>query len=173
MDPVDELRKLEDAIEQRLKLNSDFVALQAVKRAIRDIVNAGMVADMPSSPSTASNVSFSNVRARLRQAQTPSGGSPSQADAAFAILKEKGEVLSISELVPLARARGAIVGGNNPELNLSSSLSRDGRFISLRIAGRPMWGLKDVTYADVDRHSEDDSQGSDLEDHNEFPADTN
>jgi hypothetical protein len=144
MDAIEELRQLEERLEKRLKLNRDYIALQAVRRALREVMSA-------TEPPPAPRLRPPPLPPRARP-QTFAGGGmpldvgPSQADAAFEILAETNEPSPVGPLVNMVRGRGATVGGTNPELNLSSSLSRDGRFRSVRFNGRPCWWLKDRPY---------------------------
>jgi hypothetical protein len=73
----------------------------------------------------------------------------SQADAAAAVLADRGEPIPVTELVALVRHRGAVVEGQRPHINLSSTLSRDkARFRTVRYHGRPAWWLADRPYPD-------------------------
>jgi hypothetical protein len=71
----------------------------------------------------------------------PTGPSHSQATAA--LLEREGIPLPVSILVPNVRGLGATLTGKDPEINLSSSLSRDKIFRSVRYQGRPCWWFAD------------------------------
>lgn len=62
-----------------------------------------------------------------------------QAEAAIQALKTYDRPLSTAELLNAIPAFGGAVGGDNPEINLSSSLSRDPRLRSIRQGGKAMW----------------------------------
>src|SRR2546428_585985 len=64
----------------------------------------------------------------------------SQADAAYYLLnKVLREPVNIAGLVHALRAHGIKVGGANPNINLSSTLSKDERFRSVRYRERSCW----------------------------------
>jgi hypothetical protein len=67
----------------------------------------------------------------------------SQSDAAEQILRAKGRPLVITELLMRLPAAGAIVGGENAQVNFGSTLSRDPRFYSFRYNGLYYWWLSD------------------------------
>ncbi len=54
----------------------------------------------------------------------------SQGEAAYIAIKSEGLPLSIAELLERLAVMGVKVGGANPRINLSSTLSRDDRFTS-------------------------------------------
>lgn len=66
---------------------------------------------------------------------------PSQGDAAEAVLKEAGRPMTTPEIVAGIRAKGAKVGGQDPLINVSSTLSRDDRFIAMRHGQSSVWTL--------------------------------
>lgn len=67
----------------------------------------------------------------------------SQADAAFYLLPQVlQEPAVIANLVKALNAHGVAVGGTNPNINLSSTLSKDGRFRSVRYKDRYSWWIK-------------------------------
>lgn len=143
MNPVDALRQLEERLHAELMHNPQYVALQGVRRTLKETVYILEEKENPSRPP-----SLPRVRERTNpppvHVTTPANSS--QADAAFAVLADSDTPLPIAEVVRRVRARGTMVGGNNPEMNLSSSLSRDGRFGSVRFEGRPCWVLKGKGY---------------------------
>jgi hypothetical protein len=68
---------------------------------------------------------------------------PTHANAAIAVLTRSGHPMPLSALLPLAREEGAKINGQDPEINFSSSLSRNGRLRSVRYEGRSCWWLAD------------------------------
>lgn len=62
----------------------------------------------------------------------------SQGDAAAAVLEERGPVTA-ADLLRFVPEKGAIVGGEKPLINLTSTLSKDARFRSIRHDGSYLW----------------------------------
>ena len=71
-------------------------------------------------------------------------GQETKRDAVVRILRERGEPVSIAELIELMLARGLKVGGARPQGNLSSNLSQDKRFRPIRYRDRACWWLTDT-----------------------------
>jgi hypothetical protein len=66
----------------------------------------------------------------------------SQAEAAEQTLRETGAPLTGAQLVQPVAEKGAVVGGENPTTNLTSTLSRDKRFYNLRRDGQYFWWIR-------------------------------
>lgn len=71
-------------------------------------------------------------------------GQETKRDAVVRILRERGEPVSIAELIELMQSRGITIGGVRPQGNLSSNLSQDKRFRPVRYRDRACWWLADV-----------------------------
>jgi hypothetical protein len=71
-------------------------------------------------------------------------GQETKRDAVVRILKERGEPVSIAELIDLMQSRGITIGGVRPQGNLSSNLSQDKRFRPIRYRDRACWWLSDL-----------------------------
>jgi hypothetical protein len=71
-------------------------------------------------------------------------GQETKRDAVVRILKERGEPVSIAELIELMQGRGITIGGVRPQGNLSSNLSQDKRFRPIRYRDRACWWLSDM-----------------------------
>jgi hypothetical protein len=129
-----EMRKLRNDFVRRLMSNPDYRALVALDKAIAEVegVPEHSIAATPKAQ-TASPV--------LRNPTFPAV--PSQAYATLTVLGRHGRPMPISELLPLVREEGAMVNGNDPTINLSSSLSRNERLRSVRYEGRSCWWLAD------------------------------
>jgi hypothetical protein len=63
------------------------------------------------------------------------------------VLDELAMPVTTADLLEMVREKGAKVGGNDPLTNLSSSLSRDPRFVPIRVDGKSMWWLAGRPYA--------------------------
>jgi hypothetical protein len=126
-DAIDEMSALHDEIERRLLATSaDYRALVALKKAMHEVRSAGIAE------------STHKFRRRLKQ---ESERGISHADAAAAVLEDQGEPVPLVNLLELVRSKGAVVGGTDPSINLSSTLSKDDRFESIRFNGRRCWWL--------------------------------
>lgn len=148
-DALEQMQSLREEIEGRLLANPDYRALLSLDRAIGELAS-----DLPTlrkhlKPSV------------LEQHRTPASdfkmwtakwvrpefetSKVSQADAAFNVLKLAGIPMTTAELIDPVRNLGATLGGDDPAVNLSSSLSRDkDRFQSIRWNRRSCWWFKDV-----------------------------
>jgi hypothetical protein len=132
------LYKLRNEVEGRLLGNADYKALIALDRAIAEITGA------PVMPAAAGN---STPAAKPRQAEPVEINGLTQADAAFVLLTRViYEPASIARLVTALGAHGITVGGANPNINLSSVLSKDGRFRSVRFKDRASWWVHGTPY---------------------------
>lgn len=104
----------------------------------------------------------------------------SHIDAALAALKKAGRPMQSLELLEAAREEGAVIGGNRPIINLTSSLSRSDQIESVRINGIPHWWIVGRTLpgnypanqidAKSDQHShfDDGREGADGTDIKQF-----
>jgi hypothetical protein len=66
----------------------------------------------------------------------------SMAAAAEAILRERGTPMTRNELMEALPSKGATIGGNNPEVNFTSSMSKSGTFDSFRHGDSYYWWLR-------------------------------
>ncbi|WP_147095023.1 hypothetical protein [Roseovarius sp. TE539] len=124
---IDEMRKLRDEIHKRLLDVPDYRALAAMDEAIRTVEQAGAV------------VGHGDPRGY----EPPKRKRLSQADAAFAILADRGEPIQTRELLREAEGLGATISGKDPMVNFASSLSRDKRIRSINYNGEKHWWLTD------------------------------
>lgn len=131
-DALKRLRELRNDLEKSLMTNPDFVALRGIERAIAEFDSSGSTVRAGNANASAGG---STLRTAIR----------SQADAVWAILDNRGEPLPTSDLVRLVRAMGISVTGK-AEVNLSSALSKDDRFNSVRHKGKPCWWLAARAY---------------------------
>lgn len=129
---LESMRALRDQIEERLQATEDYRALRALDKAIAEMQGA----ERPVPP----------WRRVTAPAPTPIRDRLPQADAAARVMDQRDEPIPIAELVPLVRQAGAHVGGNDPEASLSSTLSKDERFRSVRFNGRPAWWFRSKSY---------------------------
>lgn len=126
------LVELRNAAEARLRENPDYIELLALRQAIAAITgepvpDADQILSISPKPPKKNEV-FLDV------------SSLSQADAAHVLLtKVLKEPVIVANLVRALLAHGITVGGNNPNINLSSTLSRDSRFRSVRYKDRASW----------------------------------
>jgi hypothetical protein len=135
----DAMAALRAEIAARLEKNEDYRALKALDTALAELGHASSVA--VSGRMFIRARSFREVaRAGAREQQI------SQADAAEKVMDRAGEPVPIAELVQKVREEGAQVGGSDPHINLSSTLSKDDRFRSVRYGGRQAWWLRRRRY---------------------------
>jgi len=127
-----DLLKARGAIAERLSQNADFRTLQVL-----DTMIAGLRHEIAEA-------------AEAAETKTTEEGKPkkgplsdfSHADGAFKLLDQFKRAIPVTELVRMMAANGLVVGGKDPPINLSSTLSKDGRFESIRHEGRACWWLK-------------------------------
>jgi len=116
----------------RLRSNPDYIAIQEIDRSIQRL------AEIPSDSithQTATNFAVDNIVARV----SPTA-KVKQGEASYNAIANAGIPLSIEELVPAVERAGAKLTGNK-NVNLSSSLSRDDRFISVKWRGANKWWI--------------------------------
>jgi hypothetical protein len=123
---LDGMKALHDEIERRLLTTSaDYRALIALRKAMHEVKGT--------------SIADSTRRTRVRLHRESESTGMSQADAAAAVLEDRGQPVPIANLVELVTQKGAPVGGKEPTINLSSTLSKDERFKSVRFNGRACW----------------------------------
>jgi hypothetical protein len=130
-----EMIALRDQIEQRLISNADYQALKALNRTIAELygVSEGRVSE--------------GRRAAKPKADEVEISGMTQADATEVLLtRVLHEPTSTTNMVRALGAHGIAVGGTNPNINLSSVLSKDGRFRSVRFKGGTCWWVRNVPY---------------------------
>ncbi|MBX9460025.1 MAG: winged helix-turn-helix domain-containing protein [Brevundimonas sp.] len=171
-DAIEAMRSLRREIESRLAANPDYRALIALDRAIREASGHRVIGGSryyggggarPVEHRLPNNLTMMSaeehkmterlIETDLAAASAQTHGRVSQADAAFQVLKLVGRPMTTAELIEPVRQQGATLGGDDPAVNLSSSLSRDNeRFISVRWNRRPRWWFKDaeIPAEDVD-----------------------
>ncbi|PAQ00851.1 hypothetical protein LRP31_07945 [Mesorhizobium mediterraneum] len=120
-------------IETRLLKDSpDYRAMLALKKAIAEVSGPVM-----------------HLRPTTERAVAPappvayaSGRVPSQPDAVAEVLDQYGP-LPTSDILAMVLEMGVTVGGTDKLINLSSAISKSGRFRSFRLNGVPHWYFKD------------------------------
>jgi hypothetical protein len=130
---LDALVALRAEAHGRLIENQDYRTLVALDRAIQDITGEKqqteeIIADHPKpKPKPNGDASVQGL---------------SQKDATHVLLNQVfHEPVTISKLVSALNAHGIRVGGANPNINLSSVLSKDTRFRSVRFKDRACWWI--------------------------------
>jgi hypothetical protein len=66
----------------------------------------------------------------------------SQAGAAEIIMRERETPMTGAELMAVLPSKGVTIGGEKPEVNFTSSMSKSGKFRSFRFNGKYYWWLK-------------------------------
>jgi hypothetical protein len=142
------LTSLRGDVHSRLLENQDYRTLVALDRAILEITGEKPAAPMPW-----------DIPAQPQPRQKPNAAEAnfdglSQADAAQVLLNQvMHEPVPIARLVSALNAHGIAVGGANPNINLSSVLSKDGRFRSVRFKDRACWWIKGRPFpGELDAH---------------------
>ena len=142
---LDALIALRADAHGRLLENQDYRSLVALDRAILEITG-----EKPSNDSAMAD----HPKPKPKPNGDASVQGLSQSDAAHVLLNQVlNEPVPIARLVAALTAHGIRVGGANPNINLSSVLSKDTRFRSVRykdrscwwISGRPFPGELDAT----------------------------
>lgn len=131
---LDALIALRAEAHGRLQENQDYRTLVALDRAIQEITGDKAAPE-------------SSVADHPKPKPKPNGDASvqglSQADAAQVLLNQVlHEPVPIARLVSALNAHGVSVGGTNPNINLSSVLSKDGRFRSVKFKERACWWIK-------------------------------
>lgn len=89
-------------------------------------------------------------------------------DAAGAAIEDVGHPLPLQDLTEALPRFGKTVTGKRPDINLSSAMSRDARFISVRWAGANSWWFRDrelPSEADASGGGAADAPAAEPEDH--------
>jgi hypothetical protein len=150
---LENLRRLHHEVATRLARESeDYRLLVALKQTItwlerRDNQARPDVADATvagAEPMPAIELLAALARRSVPRRSISTDGQETKRDAVVRILRERGEPVSIVELIELMQARGMSVGGARPQGNLSSNLSQDKRFRPVRYRDRACWWLADV-----------------------------
>lgn len=126
------LDKLITEAQARLAANADFIALKALEKARAEIV--GVTAKVQESI-------IQNVMTELLD--KPYQKRVSHLDGAATTLEQAGHPLPIRELMEGAISAGAAIGGDNPQVNFGSSLSKSSRFKSVKWKGDYAWWFSD------------------------------
>jgi hypothetical protein len=135
---LDALTALRADALSRLLENQDYRTLVALDRAIMEITG-----DKPPSSFPWEGAAKPPAKNNSQNGAEASVEGLSQADAAQVLLnKVLHEPVPIARLVSALNAHGISVGGANPNINLSSVLSKDGRFRSVRFRDRACWWIK-------------------------------
>ena len=144
-----DLLKARESIVTRLQQSVDYRALEKLDATIHELRE------------TVSVIASDDAVAVTAEAETESNTVPeadakgkalfgySHANGAYRVFQAFKRPMPIAELVATLNANGLVIGGKEPTVNLSSSLSKDERFQSIRWNGRPCWWLKGVSPAEV------------------------
>lgn len=120
------IKELRDSIRRKLLSNPDFKALVALDKVIAEIEGA--------------------PKGDANQLRSSSGISASrtmtQPEAAAKLIEQHGP-LTTADILGQIGSLGVTVSGNDPAVNLSSSLSKSGQFQSIRLNGAAHWWFKD------------------------------
>jgi hypothetical protein len=121
--------------QERLAKNPDYIALRALEKARAEIATesgAKMIDDV-----TGEELALVPT-GRIHRIRATA---PSQLEAAEKALEKAGIPLSTPVLVERVKALGAKVGGDTPNTNLGSTLSRSETVYSTKWKGEPAWWL--------------------------------
>ncbi|CAN0514793.1 unnamed protein product, partial [Phaeothamnion confervicola] len=130
---VRDLQRLRNEASARLKSNPDYLAIQEIDRSI-----AAVMKQLEASGTVTASVAAPSTPAATRQQL--SGRRPSQGDASLTAIEAVGTPVAIEELVDRVESMGVKLTGRKL-VNLSSSLSRDPRFVSISWRGGRKWWL--------------------------------
>lgn len=118
------LQRMAAEREARLAQNEDFLVWRALSKAIDALSRDGGAPTANIPPPRAKS-------ARI-----------SQADGAVMLIEQKGFPLRTQDILEALPEIGVSVTGTNPTINLSSSLSRDPRLLSVNWAGGKAWWIE-------------------------------
>lgn len=150
---LDNLRKLHHEVATRLARESeDYRLVVALRQTIQWLERRDNSPGKPEhadAPGPGEQIPAIEVLAALARRGTTrrsvsSDGQETKRDVVVRILRERGEPVSITELIELMQRRGIKVGGVRPQGNLSSNLSQDKRFRPIRYRDRACWWLTDA-----------------------------
>jgi hypothetical protein len=151
---LDTLRRLHQDVATRLARESeDYRLLVALRQTITWLEKrenaAGRTESADLMPAPADAMPAIEILAALARRSSnrrsmSHDGQETKRDAVVRILKERGEPVSIAELITLMQSRGLTIGGVRPQGNLSSNLSQDKRFRPIRYRDRACWWLSDM-----------------------------
>ncbi len=120
------IKELRDSIRRKLLSNPEFKALLALEKVIAEIEGTPT--------SGAAHMTSSSNPPASRQLTQP--------EAAAKLLEQYGP-LTTAEILGRIGSFGVTVSGNDPAVNLSSSLSKSGQFRSIRLNGMSHWWFKE------------------------------
>jgi hypothetical protein len=150
---LDNLRRLHQEVATRLARESeDYRLVVALRQTIQwlerretgGVKTDGEIAGPAQEPMPAIEILAALARRGATRRAPSADGQETKRDAVVRILRERGEPVSIVELIELMQSRGISVGGVRPQGNLSSNLSQDKRFRPIRYRDRACWWLADV-----------------------------
>lgn len=127
-DAIAAMKALAERFRQNIEQSDDYRAMKALEDAI---------AKMSEPSPNVSTTTFAVGTSGPRPPRT------TQSEAAYIAIRTEGKPLSIAELLQQLEAVGVKVGGTNPKVNLSSTLSRDERFVPVYWGGAPRWWLQE------------------------------
>jgi hypothetical protein len=150
---------LRDEAFAKVRALPEFVAYMALDEAVKTM--RGVALPQATAASAIVDALIARKRANVGAAFAGGLAQPrrlSQSDAAELALREANRPMATPELADAIVKMGATVGGNDPLINVASSLSRDKRFKSVRIDGKSMWHLVALPV----EHTEDEAAELDL-----------
>ena len=135
---ADRTRLVRDDAWQLVVESEAFIAFKALDDAYVRMGGASRLADEPNALAALTRQTFSAVVKRVAEARRVS-----HAEAAEMALRKAGRPLETPILMAFAKEVGADVGGSDPLNNFRSSVSREGKFRSVRKDGTSYWWFKD------------------------------
>jgi len=146
-----DLLKARENIVARLQQSPDYRALVSLDGAIRQLRESVTIVAKDESETTPSAPPSAPLPASGTGPDKPTGvlAGYSHANGAYKAFRDLKRPMTIAELVSTLAANGLVVGGSDPHVNLSSTLSKDDRFESVRWNGRRCWWLRGVSLAEV------------------------
>lgn len=134
---LEKMAALRDEALDEMRISAAFRAFIALDDAV--VAMGGE--RVPVTASVDSTVSaVSNIYSRMPR--SPNGKRVSQGDAAAMVLNERGPTQGV-DLLNAIPDKGGNVGGDKPMINLTSTMSKDPRFASVRRDGSYFWWFAD------------------------------
>lgn len=112
-----------------------YATFKAFDDAVVSLGGASRITPKIAANSPAGRAIVGAVGERLRR-QT-------QAGAAEEVLSETGSPMTVHQLMEAVPSKGVTLGGADPQVNFTSSLSKSGKFRSVRQGGNYWWWFKD------------------------------
>lgn len=136
---IEKVKALREEVLEQLQNSDEFRAFTALDNAVIALGGKALLIS-PSLAQVTDAVHAANQK--LPHIPVLTGRRISHGDAAALVLEERGPTQGV-DLLNAVPAKGGVIGGEKPMINLTSSLSKDARFVSIRRNGSYFWWFAD------------------------------